>query len=75
MKNKYNKVIRMKNGNLWFNVVQFDENSDRIAFISVYDSINFVIVLIIKNSNDERLSTFNICFVIQDKSDTYWQSG
>lgn len=65
-------MIRMKNRNhCWFNIVQSDENSDRIAFISVYDCINFVIVLIIKNSSDEQLSTFNICFVIQDRSDTY----
>lgn len=65
-------MIRMKNRNhCWFNIVQSDENSEWIAFISVYDCINFVIVLIIKNSSDERLSTFNICFVIQDRSDTY----
>lgn len=72
----------MKNRNhYWFNysdsIIQSDENSDRIAFMSmgVYDRINFVIVLAIKNSNDERLSTFNICFVIQDKLDTRRQSG
>ena len=61
----------MKNRNhCWFNIVQSDENFEWIAFISVYDCINFVIVLIIKNSSDERLSTFNICFMIQDTSDT-----
>lgn len=74
----------MKNRNhYWFNysdsIIQSDENSDRIAFMSmfmgVYDRINFVIVLAIKNSSDERISTFNICFVIQDKSDAYRQSG